>query len=329
MGDPIALGVMVHLHIHEVTGRTHRSRQPADRGPLIARPASEIQDHVRSEPQRLQSKPEQSAFQHIALPLRLRLAEQRNHPLIGGQAQRAVLLGQLPSLRGLSGPWQADCQEQRGHTRIVRGNRAEDNCFLCEIARARCPGHSGQPTPAGRSGLPPGVATACSLSAARRRRLARREQKGHGAAAALTGETDLADQAAPRASGSLVGVVVPGLRPCFGTRGSTLRAPVGRGSTGLPAPGARTTHTRGCTSRGRDVAPAGKCAFTRPRTPARNHPPQTGPPSRCHGNPWTDPWQITYRVTPRPEMDGRRRVPCGSHLSSAPLFRCPGVVRES
>lgn len=41
------------------------------------------------------------------------------------------------------------------------------------------------------------------------------------------------------------------------------------------------------------------------------------------GNPWTDPRKITYRVAPRPEMDGRRRVPCGSHLSSAPASAIP------
>jgi hypothetical protein len=70
---------------------------------------------------------EQPAFQAISLPIRLRLAEQRNHPVIRCQPQRTVLLGQLPGTRGLSGPWQADRQEQRGHTHIVQGFQMEDN----------------------------------------------------------------------------------------------------------------------------------------------------------------------------------------------------------
>lgn len=121
VGDPSTLGLKVHRHIYEATGLAHRLHQPADRGSLVARPAPEIQDHVGSKLQRFQSKPEQPAFQHISLPVRLRLAEQRNHPLIRCQPQRSVLLGQLPGSRGLSGPWQADRQEQRGHTHIVQG----------------------------------------------------------------------------------------------------------------------------------------------------------------------------------------------------------------
>jgi hypothetical protein len=116
---PGTLGLMVHRHVRKLTGRTHGRHQPADCGPLVTRPASEIQDHVGSKPQRLQTKPEQPSFQHIALPLRLRVAEQRDHPLIRRQPQSAVLLGQLPSSRRLSGPWQADRQEQRRHTQIL------------------------------------------------------------------------------------------------------------------------------------------------------------------------------------------------------------------
>ncbi len=142
MGDPSALGLMVHRHVHEVASRAYRLRQPADRGPLVTRPASEIQDHVRSKPQRLQGKREEPPFQHIALPVHLRRTEQRNHPLIRRQPKRIVLLGQLPSPCGLSGPRQADCQKQHGHTRIVHGNHVEDNCFLCRDRqdRAAAPG---------------------------------------------------------------------------------------------------------------------------------------------------------------------------------------------
>lgn len=125
MGDPSTLGLMVHRHVHELTGRAHRRHQPADRGPLVTRPASEIQDHVRSQPQRLQTQPEQPSFQHIALTIRLRIAEQREHPLVRRQPQRVVLLGQLPSSRGLSGPGQANRQEQRRHAQIL-SRRASD-----------------------------------------------------------------------------------------------------------------------------------------------------------------------------------------------------------
>ncbi|GHE80305.1 hypothetical protein GCM10018782_62000 [Streptomyces griseoaurantiacus] len=55
--------------------------------------------------------------------------------------------------------------------------------------------------------------------------LARREQEGHGTAATFAREVDLASQAAPGSSESLVGPVVPGRRPFFGTRGLALRAP--------------------------------------------------------------------------------------------------------
>ncbi len=119
MGDPSKLGLVVHRHVYELAGRARRLHQPADRGPLVTRPASEIQDHVRSQFQRLQPQPEQPSFQHIALPGRLRIAEQREHPLIRCQPQRAVLLGQLSRSRGLSGPGQADRQEQRRHARIL------------------------------------------------------------------------------------------------------------------------------------------------------------------------------------------------------------------
>lgn len=51
------------------------------------------------------------------------------------------------------------------------------------------------------------------------------EQEGHGAAAAFAGEVDLAGQAAPGPSETLVGAVVPGRRPFFGIRGRVLRAP--------------------------------------------------------------------------------------------------------
>ncbi len=76
-----------------------------------------------------------------------------------------------------------------------------------------------------------------------------------------------------------------------------------------------------------DIEPP--AAPTRPAGPRRERAlgapgaPRAGPPSRGRGNPWTYLRQITYRVTPRPEMDGRRRVPCGSHLSSAPLSAVP------
>ncbi|ELP70350.1 hypothetical protein STRTUCAR8_07002 [Streptomyces turgidiscabies Car8] len=119
MGDPSTLGLKVHRHVHELTGRAPRHDQPADRGPLVTRPASEIQDHVRSQLQRLQTQPKQPSFQHIALPGRLRIAEQREHPLIRRQPQRVVLLGQLSSSRGLSGSWQANRQEQRRHPQIL------------------------------------------------------------------------------------------------------------------------------------------------------------------------------------------------------------------
>ncbi len=56
MGDPSTLGLMVHRHVHELTGRARRRHQPADRGPLVTRPASEIQDHVRSQLQRLKTQ---------------------------------------------------------------------------------------------------------------------------------------------------------------------------------------------------------------------------------------------------------------------------------
>ncbi len=119
MGDPSTLGLMVHRHVHELTGRARRRHQPADRGPLVTRPASEIQDHVRSQLQRLKTQPEQPSFQHIALPGRLRIAEQREHPLIRRQPQRVVFLGQLSSSRGLPGPGQADRQEQRRHAQSL------------------------------------------------------------------------------------------------------------------------------------------------------------------------------------------------------------------
>jgi len=51
------------------------------------------------------------------------------------------------------------------------------------------------------------------------------DQQGQWAASALTGEVDLAGQAAPGPSESLVGAVVPRRRPFFGTRGLALRAP--------------------------------------------------------------------------------------------------------
>ncbi|MEU1232156.1 transposase [Streptomyces sp. NPDC005828] len=52
-------------------------------------------------------------------------------------------------------------------------------------------------------------------------------------------------------------------------------------------------------------------------------------PSKGRRNPWTDPRKITYRVAPRPEMNGRRRVPCGSHLSSAPSSAVPAWFANS
>lgn len=55
--------------------------------------------------------------------------------------------------------------------------------------------------------------------------LAGGEQEGQWAAAAFAGEVDLAGQAAPGPSESLVGAVVPGRCPFFGTRGRVLRAP--------------------------------------------------------------------------------------------------------
>ncbi len=119
MCDPSTLGLMVHWHVHELTGCAHIHDQPADRGPLVTRPASEIQDHVRAQLQCLQTEPEQPSFQHIALPGRLRIAEQRAHPLIRRQPQRGVLLSQLSSSCGLSGPGQADCHEQRRHAEIL------------------------------------------------------------------------------------------------------------------------------------------------------------------------------------------------------------------
>ncbi|KOU38006.1 hypothetical protein ADK55_35265 [Streptomyces sp. WM4235] len=51
--------------------------------------------------------------------------------------------------------------------------------------------------------------------------------------------------------------------------------------------------------------------------------PSAIPSLKGHGNPWTDPRKITYRVAPRPETDGRRRVPCSSHHSSAPSSAVP------
>jgi hypothetical protein len=55
--------------------------------------------------------------------------------------------------------------------------------------------------------------------------LARGDQHGHRAAAAFTGEVDLARQAAPGQSESLIAAVVPGRRSFFGMRGFFLRAP--------------------------------------------------------------------------------------------------------
>ena len=55
--------------------------------------------------------------------------------------------------------------------------------------------------------------------------LARSDQQGQGTAPTLTGEVDFAGQAAPGASESLVGVVLPGRAPFPGTRGGFLRAP--------------------------------------------------------------------------------------------------------
>lgn len=136
MGDSSTLGLMVHRHIHKLTGRACRHHQPADRGSLVTRPASEVQDHVGSQPERLQTKPEQPAFQHIALPLRLRITEQREHPLIRRQPQSAVLLGQLPSSRGLSGPGQTNRQEQRRHTQILSRRPSGDDCSWCRDRQA-------------------------------------------------------------------------------------------------------------------------------------------------------------------------------------------------
>jgi hypothetical protein len=48
-----------------------------------------------------------------------------------------------------------------------------------------------------------------------------------------------------------------------------------------------------------------------------------GEPAGQMTKPWTGPRKFTYRVALRPEMDGRRRVPCGSHLSSAPFSAVP------
>ncbi len=55
--------------------------------------------------------------------------------------------------------------------------------------------------------------------------LAGREEEGQGPASALTGEMDLARQAAPGPSESFVRAVVPGRGPFFGTRGFFFRAP--------------------------------------------------------------------------------------------------------
>ena len=55
--------------------------------------------------------------------------------------------------------------------------------------------------------------------------LARSDQQGHGAASALSSEVDLGGQAAPGASESLVGTVLPGRASFPGTRGGFLRAP--------------------------------------------------------------------------------------------------------
>jgi hypothetical protein len=55
--------------------------------------------------------------------------------------------------------------------------------------------------------------------------LARSDQQGQGAASTLTGQMDLAGQAAPGASESLVGAVLPGRASFPSTRGAVLRAP--------------------------------------------------------------------------------------------------------
>ena len=51
------------------------------------------------------------------------------------------------------------------------------------------------------------------------------DEQSHGAASAVACEVDLAGQTAPGPSKSLVGAVVSGRRPFFGTRGFFLRAP--------------------------------------------------------------------------------------------------------
>lgn len=55
--------------------------------------------------------------------------------------------------------------------------------------------------------------------------LARGHQEGKRAASSLTGKVDFAGQTAPGPSESLVGTVVSGRQPFFGTRGAFLRAP--------------------------------------------------------------------------------------------------------
>jgi hypothetical protein len=55
--------------------------------------------------------------------------------------------------------------------------------------------------------------------------LARRDQQGQRATSAFTGEVDLAGKAAPGASESLVGTVLPGRASFPSTRGGFLRAP--------------------------------------------------------------------------------------------------------
>lgn len=41
------------------------------------------------------------------------------------------------------------------------------------------------------------------------------------------------------------------------------------------------------------------------------------------------PWTPPYRMPPRPDADGRRRVPCVSHIHSAPISTVPACATSS
>ena len=95
MCDAGELDVLAYGQVDHLACCPGRSRQPAQCRPFIAAPEPEVEHDTDPQPQGLQRDRDEPPFEHEALAVGQRIAEQRDHSVIRGQPRRRARRGEF------------------------------------------------------------------------------------------------------------------------------------------------------------------------------------------------------------------------------------------